>query len=157
MEQKTMERNSRLEWVDGFHFEGYSHSGKKIRLDGWKDREKEETGPTPAELVPMALGACSGMDVVMIVGKMRMELTGFELEVKSRTTDEHPKVFTEFELIYHMKGEDLDPEKIEHAVALSRDKYCLISNTLKKVADITHYYTINGGEPVKVHLAVQHR
>lgn len=108
-EQITMERNSRLEWIDGFHFEGYSHSGKKIRLDSWKDRENEEAGPTPAEL------------------------------------------------IFHVKGEDLDPEKIEHAVALSRDKYCLISNTLKKVADITHYYTINGGEPVKVPLAAQHR
>lgn len=152
-----MERNSRLEWIDGFHFEGYSHSGKKIRLDSWKDRENEEAGPTPAELIPMALGACTGMDVILIVGKMRVDLTGFELEVKSRITDEHPKVFTNFELIFHVKGEDLDPEKIEHAVALSRDKYCLISNTLKKVADITHYYTINGGEPVKVPLAAQHR
>ncbi len=145
-----MERNSRLEWVDGYHFEGYSHSGKKIRLDSWNDRENGEAGPTPAELIPMALGACTGMDVILIAGKMRMELTGFELEVKSRITDEHPKVFTNFELIFHVKGEDLDPEKIEHAVALSRDKYCLISNTLKNVAAITHHYTINGGEPVKV-------
>ena len=145
-----MERNSRLEWVDGYHFEGYSHTGKKIRLDCWNDRENGEAGPTPAELVPMALGACTGMDVILIAGKMRIELTGFELEVKSLLTDEHPKVFTDFKLIYNMKGKDLDPEKIEHAVALSRDKYCIINNTLKMAAAITHFYTINGGEPIEV-------
>jgi putative redox protein len=150
MERRTMERNSRLEWIEGFHFDGYSHSGKRVRLDSWKDREIEEAGPTPAEMIPMALGACTGMDVILIAEKMRMELIGFELEVNAQITDEHPKVFTEFELIYHVKGEDLDPEKVERAVALSRDKYCLISNTLKKAAAITHHYTINGGEPVEV-------
>jgi len=145
-----MERNARMKWVDGFHFDVFSHTGKKIRLDGWKERESEETGPTPTELIPMSLGACTAMDVVFILEKMRIKLKEFEVEVKSEITDEHPKVFTDFQIIYHMQGEDLEPGKAEHAIALSRDKYCLISNTLYKVTNISHFYTINGSEPRQV-------
>lgn len=145
-----MERNFRMEWIEGFHFDVFSHSGKKVRMDGWKDRVREETGPTPGEMVPMALGACTGMDVILILEKMRVELSAFELEVISGISDEHPKVYTYFHIYYHMRGEDLDPEKVERAIALSRDKYCIISNTLREVANITHFYTVNGGQPQEV-------
>jgi len=141
-----MERFSRLEWIEGFHFDAYSHSGKRVRMDGWKDREREETGPTPAEMVPMALGACTGMDVILILEKMRLEPGAFELEVNAVLSDEHPRMYTDFQIIYHFHGEDLDSEKVERAITLSRDKYCSISYTLEKVSNITHFYSINNGE-----------
>lgn len=148
--ERCMERNALARWVDGFHFEVFSHTGKKIRLDGWKDREREETGPTPGELIPMSLVACTGMDVILILEKQKLEITGFEVEVESVTDDEYPKAFRDFQITYHLRGENLDPGKVERAIALSRDKYCIISITLEKAATFSHFYTINGGETREV-------
>jgi len=145
-----MLRNARATWVEGFHFKARSHSGKEIRLDGWRDREREETGPTPAELIPMSLGACTGMDVIMILEKMRLNVTALEVDVQAEALDEDPRTFTDFQIIYHLRGEDLDTDKVERAIVLSRDKYCLISITLEKAASLSHFYTINGGEPREV-------
>ena len=78
-----MDRTARCRWVAGYRFDSESHTGKTIRLDGWKDREDPEAGPTPAELVPISLGACTGMDVVHIMGKMKVEFEALEVEVNS--------------------------------------------------------------------------
>jgi len=81
-----MERTARCVWVEGLRFDTYSHNGKLVRMDGWKDHELPEAGPTPGELIPMALGTCTGMDVVFIAGKQRMEITGLEVEVVGHGT-----------------------------------------------------------------------
>jgi putative redox protein len=141
-----MERTARCVWVEGLQFEAHSHNGKTIRLDGWKDHELEEAGPTPGELLPIALGTCTGMDVVFIARKQRMELEGLEVEVIGTATDEHPKYFTSFEVIFHLRGTDLDPVKLERAIALSRDKYCIVGNSFPSDMPIRHCYTVNGGE-----------
>ncbi len=141
-----MERMARCVWVEGLRFDTWSHNGKMIRLDGSKDQEREEAGPTPTELIPMALGTCTGMDVIFIAQKQRMELEGLEVEVVGKATDEHPKVFTSFEIVYHIRGNDLDTGKLERAIALSRDKYCIVGNTLGQCMSIGHSYTVNDGE-----------
>jgi len=145
-----MERKARCVWVEGLHFDTYSHSGKMVRLDGWKDRELEEAGPTPGELIPMALGTCTAMDVIFIAGKQRMEITGLEVEVVGIATDEHPKTYTSFEVIYRIEGTDLENDKLERAIALSRDKYCMVGNTLGQCMTIGHSYSVNGGEVLEV-------
>jgi putative redox protein len=145
-----MERKARCVWVDGLHFDVWSHNNKLVRFDGWKDHELEEAGPTPGELLPMALGACTGMDVVFIAEKQRMELEGLEVEVVGHGTDEHPKTYTSFEVVYHITGSDLDPDKLERAIALSRDKYCVVGNTFGQSMEIAHSYTLNGGEVKEV-------
>jgi len=145
-----MERKARCVWVEGLHFDTWSHNGKMIRLDGSKDQEREEAGPTPTELIPMALGTCTGMDVIFIAQKQRMELEGLEVEVIGTATDEHPKTYTSFEVVYHIRGNDLDSGKLERAIALSRDKYCIVGNTLGQCMSIGHSYTVNGGEMQKV-------
>ena len=145
-----MERKARCVWIEGLHFDTFSHNEKMVRLDGWKDHELKEAGPTPGEFLPMALGTCTGMDVVFIAQKMKMELEGLEVEVLGITTDEHPKVYTSFDVVYHIRGNDLDPGKLERAIALSRDKYCIVGNTLGQCMTISHSYTINGGEVQEV-------
>ncbi len=145
-----MERTARCVWVEGLQFDTWSHKGKLVRMDSWKDQELEEAGPTPTELLPMALGTCTGMDVVFIAGKQRMELESLEVEVIGTGTDEHPKTYTSFEVIYRIEGTDLDREKLERAIALSRDKYCIVGNTLGQCMTIGHSYTLNGGEVIEV-------
>jgi putative redox protein len=141
-----MEKNARCTWVEGLQFDVRSHSGKLVRMDSWSDREKEDSGPSPGEFLPMALGACTGMDVVFIAQKMRLELGGLDMEVQGVATDEHPKYYREFKVIFHFTGENLDEEKLLHAIALSRDKYCIVGNTFGESVRTGHFYTLNGGE-----------
>ncbi len=145
-----MERNARCRWIEGYRFDVESHTGKIIRLDGWNERENPEAGPTPAELVPISLGACTGMDVVHIMGKMKIDFEALEVEVRSTLPDTYPKIFETITVIYHFTGSGLDPARVEKAIALSRDTYCVVSLSLKASAAITHAYTINGSEPVTV-------
>lgn len=140
-----MDRNISCTWIDGLHFDVRSHTGKLVRMDSWNDRDKEDSGPTPGEFLPMALGACAGMDVVFILQKMRLEPGGLEVEVHGEATDEHPKYFKEFKVVFHFTGNNLDEEKIRHAIALSRDKYCIVGNTFGKSVTTGHFYTLNGG------------
>jgi putative redox protein len=63
--------------------------------------------------------------------------------VEAELTDEHPKIYHRFHVIYQFRGEDLDPEKIEKAIHLSQDKYCGVSAMYREFATITHEVRIN--------------
>ena len=72
------------------------------------------------------------MDVASLLKKMRVNLEGFEMDIEADLTDEHPKVYSEIRLIYRFYGSNLKRKKIEEAVRLSQEKYCGVSEMLKK-------------------------
>lgn len=92
----------------------------------------DDSGPSPKKLLLASLAGCTGVDVVSLLEKMRVPITGFEMDVEADLTDEHPKVYSEIRLIYRFFGEDLNTAKIEKAVKLSKDKYCGVSAMLQK-------------------------
>src|SRR5210317_1703967 len=94
-------------------------------------------GPRPKPLILQALTGCTGMDVVSLLNKMRVEYSDFEIKVDGELTDEHPKYYHKIHLTYQFKGKDIDNSKVEKAVNLSQDKYCGVSFMLKKAAEIT--------------------
>ena len=85
-----------------------------------------------------SLGGCTGMDVVSILKKMKVEVTEFNVRVKETLADEHPKHYTAIHLIYEFSGNNLPLDKIKHAIELSQEKYCGVSATLKKALPITY-------------------
>lgn len=96
------------------------------------------------QTVAMALGACSGIDVVSILRKGRQELVDFHIDIDyERATDKTPAVFTEIHIQYALTGE-LDPEKVRRAVDLSVRKYCSITKMLEKTASISYSFSVNG-------------
>lgn len=99
---------------------------------GGKDR-----GPRPKALVLSALAGCTGMDVVSILGKMKMPYESFAIEIDASMTDEHPKVYDTITVRYIFTGPELDRGKIEKAVNLSQEKYCGVAAMLGKTATIT--------------------
>ncbi len=84
-----------------------------------------------------ALAGCTGMDVVSILKKMRVEFDDFNVIVEGDLTEEHPKQFSKMHVIYAFKGKNLPLEKIQKAIDLSEERYCGVSATYRKAFEIT--------------------
>ncbi|MCX6829802.1 MAG: OsmC family protein [candidate division Zixibacteria bacterium] len=134
---------AKLKWTGGFRFEGVSLFGHPIATDAAKTAGGTENGYKPSELVLFGLAGCTGIDVAQILKKMRQELTGIEIEVKGYQPEEFPKPFNKIEVRYIFRGKNLDKSKIEQAINLSEEKYCMVSQTLKGMAHINSTYEIH--------------
>jgi putative redox protein len=125
-----------LKWSGNMAFET-EMNGHKLILDASPENGGEDKGPRPKALMLLALAGCTGMDVVSILKKMRVEVEGFWVSVEGNLTEEHPKYYDQIHVIYHFKGKDLPMDKLEKAVKLSEDKYCGVSALYKKVIPVT--------------------
>jgi len=118
-------------------------NGHELVIDAAAEGGGENRGPRPKPLMLVALAGCTGMDVVSILKKMRVEVESFSVKVIGNMTDEHPKMFTGMHVVYEFKGKDLPMDKLEKAVSLSDERYCGVSATLKQGLGITHEIVIN--------------
>jgi putative redox protein len=135
-----------VRFVDGMQFVATSGSGHAVVMDTTEDVGGHDTGPRPTELVLIALGGCTGMDVVSILRKMQVHFTRFEMEIQGERAPEHPKHFTNIQIVYKVWG-DVPEEKLKRAIELSLEKYCSVSNSLKPKAQVSYQYQINPNSP----------
>jgi putative redox protein len=122
---------------DGMSFE-VAVDNHKFMIDATPEVGGKDRGPRPKPLVLAALGGCTSMDVISILGKMRIVPDYFNVAVSAEITDEHPKYYNKIHLTYQFKGKDLPLDKLEKAINLSQDRYCGVTAMLNKVAEITH-------------------
>lgn len=94
----------------------------------------------------LALGGCTGSDVVSILKKKRVPLEDFEINITADTQEEHPQVFTKIHVEYVFYGKDLPVADIERAIDLSQNKYCSVTKMLEKAAVVTHSYRLEAGK-----------
>lgn len=132
MSQETV--NTR--WLSNMAFES-EVNGHRIVLDATDAVGGEDRGPRPKPFMLTALGGCTGMDVISILTKMRVEVKSFNVKVTGDLSDEHPKRFTRMHVVYEFEGDDLPMDKLEKAVSLSEDRYCGVSAVYKDVMDVT--------------------
>ena len=125
-----------IKWQGNMSFET-EISGHKMIIDAGPEVGGENKGPRPKPFVLLALAGCTGMDVVSILKKMRVEFDNLEIKVEGDLTEEHPKTFEGMKIIYEFKGTDLPLDKIEKAVHLSETKYCGVSELYKKAIPVT--------------------
>ncbi len=118
--------------------------GHKIMIDAVEAVGGKDRGPRPKPLLLLSLGGCTGMDVVSILKKMRVEFEGLNIEVEGDLTEEHPKVYQTLTLVYKFKGKDLPLDKLEKAVSLSQERYCGVTAMLNKAAKIDHRIEVEG-------------
>ena len=95
-------------------------------------------GPNPKALLLSAVAACSGIDVVDILQKMRVEFSGLEVDVEADQTEEHPRVFKDIHILYKIKTDKANEDKVRKAIDLSLDKYCGVSAMLSKNSAIIY-------------------
>ncbi|NMB08019.1 MAG: OsmC family protein [Tissierellia bacterium] len=112
--------------------------GHKFITDAAEKIGGNNLGPRPKQLMLAALIGCTGIDIMSILKKMRVELDDFNIEVEADNTEEHPKVYENIHLNFIFKGKDLPKDKIEKAVSLSQEKYCGVSAMLKKATSVTY-------------------
>lgn len=135
---------TRAIWQHDMEFKVDFPMGESLTLTSVPKEKRPGPGPSPVEAVQAALAACTGMDVVHVLGKMRKTLKSLQIEVDATRRDEDPRIYTRMELIYHIEGPDLDAACVKRAVELSEEKYCSVSAMLKPTVEITSRIELNG-------------
>src|SRR6267143_7244332 len=101
-------------------FVGHTPSGHPILIDTDHTRN---SAPTPMELLLIALGSCTGVDVVSILKKKRQQVTGYHVEVAGQRREEHPRSYTQLEVKHVVRGHGISKEAVARAIGLSDTKY----------------------------------
>lgn len=131
---------AQVQWQHDQQYDAESHSGHHVVLDG---DAAHLGGPSPMELVLMALCGCTGVDVVSILKKKREPFTSLTVSAVAEQAPEAPRVFTHIHLTYDVNRE-VSSKAMEDAVALSKNKYCSVSKMLEKAAEIDYEITYGG-------------
>ncbi len=132
----------RVRWVEGHRFVATTGSGFSLVLDN--PHREDGAAASPMELLLVSLAGCTGVDVVAILEKMRQPLERFEVEVEGIRAVEHPRVYTDVDVVYRAWGEGLKPAKMLRAVELSEGKFCSVSAMLKPRTTINIRVELNG-------------
>jgi putative redox protein len=123
---------------DGLHFEGSSADGT-VRMAS--KRDGGGVGLRPMQTLAIALGGCTGMDVLSILEKMRQPVEALWIEIEGEQAEEHPRRYTELTLTYHVRGA-VDEAKLRRAIELSDGKYCSVRASLAPGVRVTWSYDI---------------
>ncbi len=125
-----------MAWTDKLAFET-EMDGHKVIIDAPEEAGGSDLGPRPKKLMLTALAGCTGIDVVMILKKMKVEFEAFNVIVEADVTEEHPKHYNKMKIVYQFKGKDLPLAKLEKAVKLSEEKYCGVSAVYKQAMEMS--------------------
>jgi len=136
-------QTANVKWIGGQQFVAVSPSGHALAMDS--DRQSN-TGPGPMELLLMALGACTATDIVIILEKKRQKLQSLEVICSGERAVDPPQVWTKVEILFRLRG-NIEEGAAQRAIQLSEEKYCSVSATLKKSAELTWRYEILPQEP----------
>jgi len=137
-----MLHHSIIRYQEGMSFQA-ELGNHRLRLDADEAFGGQDLGPRPKELLLVALAGCTGMDVVSILNKMKVPFKEFWLEVEAELTTTNPKVYQAFTIFYNLRGENLNREKIEKAIALSQEHYCGVSAMFRHFAKINIVLRLN--------------
>jgi putative redox protein len=138
LREEIIMQTATVKWVAGEEFIAKLPSGHSVSFDA--DR-KHNTAPGPMEMLLGALGACTSVDVVMILAKKRQRLTSLEVVITGERASEPPAVWTKIEMVYRLAG-DLEDKAVRDAIELSQSKYCSVAAMLRKTAEITCRFEI---------------
>lgn len=136
---------ARVQLLEGMTFVAESGSGHAVVVDSSPEVGGRNVGARPMELVLMGTGACSAIDVVHILRKARLAVSGCVVELDAERATDDPKVFTRIRFHYVITGKALTPAQVERAIKLSKDKYCSASAMMAKTAELEWDYEIREG------------
>ena len=120
-------------------FIGLSPSGHAFAIDAYR---VSNSAPSPMELLLLALGSCTGVDVVSILKKKRQDVTEYRVEVRGQRRDEHPRSYKRTEVHHIVTGRNISEQSVAQAIELSEKKYCSVAATLRPTAEIVSSFEI---------------
>jgi putative redox protein len=140
--QKSMVKVT-LERKEGdIGFEAKDEQGHLLKTDGSLDAGGTNYGFRPMQLLLVALGSCSAIDMVQILKKQRQQVEAFSMDIEGeREKDVIPSLWQRIAVTFRLQG-NIDPEKAERAAALSIEKYCSVAETLRRGGTIITWKTL---------------
>ena len=137
-----------LERVEGdYGFVAKDIAQHTIQTDTSPENGGTDFGVRPMQTLLMAMGGCSGIDIVSVLKKQRQEIKTFNMTITGeREVGKEPSLWKKINVVFHLRG-NLEKDKVERACSLSIDKYCSVAETLRRAgAQITWQCTVNEGE-----------
>ncbi|MEI6681585.1 MAG: OsmC family protein [Bacteroidota bacterium] len=131
-----MKSSVETSWKGNMMFDA-TVSGHHVIMDAHPAAGGEDKGSRPKELMLASIAGCSGMDVVSILKKMRVEFASLDIRVSADVTEEHPKHYENMHLVFEFSGKDLDMAQLNKAVQLSQERYCGVAYVYKKAMVVT--------------------
>ena len=130
-----------LKWTDGLSFSGVNAGGHEIIFDG-----ERRSGASPVEILLEALGACTAIDVKMILEKMQTPATRLEVILDGDRNNAEPRYFRAVRVRFDVWGEGISSDKLARAIKLSFDKYCSVYHSLRSDLQVSKEYRIHRPE-----------
>jgi len=124
-------------WKKDLLFESDNPSGHSILMDTSFENGGTNKGLSPKAMMLSSLAGCSGLDVVSVLNKMKVEVKDFKIITTGKLTEEHPKYYHSVLVTYQFFGQNLPQEKIIKAVGLSVEKYCGVMEMFRRFAEVT--------------------
>ena len=134
-----------IHFADDDFFVGITPSGHAQAIETDSTRSG---AATPMELLLIALGSCTGVDVISILKKKRQHVNGYRIEVSGERRNEHPRSYTKLFVKHIVRGRSVSPQAVARAIELSDTKYCSVAATLRGTAEIVSSYEIVEDETV---------
>lgn len=132
-----------LIWERDLVFTGATPQGYEIEFDA-----QAQWGCKPTESLLLSLAGCMGIDVVTILTKMRIQLVSFRMEIEGKRNPTPPQYYNTVEMVLYIDGKNLDSAKVERAIALSKNKYCSVYNSLRPDLDLNVRYVLEEKNPL---------
>jgi putative redox protein len=120
-------------------FIGTNKHGNSVTVDTNSERH---SAPTPMELLLIAVGSCTAVDVADILRKKRQEVSDYKIEVTGTRREEHPRSFTKINVHHIVYGRNVSAQAVERAIQLSDEKYCSVAATVRPTATITTSFEV---------------
>jgi putative redox protein len=116
---------------EAYAFDAKDDNGHVIRMDASEETGGHNSGARPMQTLLMALGSCSGIDIVSILKKQKQEAGDIKMIITGeREKDKEPALWKYIHIKFQFPG-NVDEEKAKKACALSMDKYCSVAATLR--------------------------
>ena len=130
-------------WKNKMLLESDNPLGKNLLMESGPDFGGCNQGLSPKALMLSSLGGCTGLDVLSLLKKIRVEIEDFKVIVNGELTEEHPKYYDKVSIDYYFTGTDLNEEKIKKVVSLSEERYCGVIKMFRAFAEVTIAIHIN--------------
>ena len=132
------EVRSTLTWDKDLIFNGRTQEGYEIDFDA-----HVQWGCKPTDALLLSLAGCMGIDTVMFLKKMRMDLSSFKIDIVGKRNLEPPQYYKAVDIVLYIGGRNLSPKKVDRAVKLSHEKYCSVYNSLRDDMDVKVRYVLD--------------
>lgn len=124
-------------WIEDLKFVGKTDKNQEITM-----ASGDSTIVSPMEMVLMAAGGCSSVDVVDGLKSAGQKVVSVNAKLTTERRETAPRIFTQVNIHFEVSGDELDPEVVAKVAADSLEKYCSVCLMLGEGVEMTHSWEI---------------